>query len=152
MVETQPATAPGRRFSKNQFRIDLVAGTATCPVRVTVAITPSRRDRGRASFGRACSVCPLRQAVAVAGRVVAVHPQEATLAAAGARQHEPAWLADHRATRPMAERKLTHLLRRRHGGRRPRVRGLVRVGQDFKLLAGAVSLAGFAACRRTPAT
>jgi hypothetical protein len=41
--------------------------------------------------------------------------------------------------------KLAHLLRRRHGGRRARVRGLVRVAQDFRLLAGAVNLARFAA-------
>jgi hypothetical protein len=60
------------------------------------------------------------------------------------RQRDP-WLADDRATRPKVERKLAHLLRRRHGGRRARVRGLVRVAQDFKLLAGAVNLARFAA-------
>jgi hypothetical protein len=36
-------------------------------------------------------------------------------------------------------------LRRGHGGRRARVRGLARVAQDFKLLAGAVNLARFAA-------
>jgi hypothetical protein len=42
---------------------------------------------------------------------------------------------------PKVERKLAHLLRRRHRGRRARVRGLVRVGQDFKLLAGAVNQA-----------
>ena len=42
------------------------------------------------------------------------------------------------------ERKLAHLLRRRHGGRRVRVRGLMRVAQDWKLLAGAANLARFA--------
>jgi hypothetical protein len=76
--------------------------------------------------------------------VVAIHPHEAELAAARARQGDPAWLADYRATRPRVERKLAHLLRRRHGGRRARVRGLVRVGQDFRLLAAAVNLARFA--------
>jgi Transposase DDE domain len=63
------------------------------------------------------------------------------LTAARARQRDPSWRADYRATRPKVERKLAHLLRRRHGGRRARVRGLVRVGQDFKLLAAAVNLA-----------
>jgi len=147
MVKTQPATASGGRFGKDQFRIDLAAGTVTCPARVTVAIAPSRGGGGRARFGRACSVCPLRQACtgAIAGRVVAIHPHEAELAAARARQRDPAWRADDRATRPKVERKLAHLLRRRHGGRRARVRGLVRVAQDFKLLAGAVNLARFAA-------
>ena len=76
--------------------------------------------------------------------MVSIHPQEATLAAARTRQRDPVWRADYRATRPKVERKLAHLLRRRHGGRRARVRGLVRVTQDWKLLAGAVNLARFA--------
>jgi hypothetical protein len=146
MVKTQLPAAPSGRLAKDQFRIDLAAGTVTCPARVTVAIRPTRRGGGRARFGVACSVCPLRQVCtsSVRGRVVAVHPREAALAAARARQRDPAWRADYRATRPKVERKLAHLLRRRHGGRRARVRGLVRVGQDFKLLAAAINLARFA--------
>jgi len=146
MVKAQHPTAPGGRFAKDQFRLDLQASTATCPARVTVTIRPARRGGGRARFGAACSVCPLRQActTSVRGRVVAIHPREADLAVARARQRDPAWLADYRATRPKVERKLAHLLRRRHGGRRARVRGLVRVAQDFKLLAAAVNLARLA--------
>jgi Transposase DDE domain len=154
MVKTQVPTAPGGRFAKDQFRIELAAGTVTCPARVTVAIRPARRGRGHARFGPACSVCPLRQACtsSIGGRVVAVYPREAELAAARARQRDPAWLADYRATRPKVERKLAHLLRRRHGGRRARVRGLVRVAQDFRLLAAAVNLARLATLglRSTP--
>jgi len=147
MVKTQVPTAPGGRFGKDQFRVDLTGQTVTCPARVTVAIRPARGGGGRARFGVACSVCPLRQACTTStrGRVVAVHPHEAALGAARTRQRDPAWLADDRATRPKVERKLAHLLRRRHGGRRARVRGLVRVAQDFKLLAAAVNLARFAA-------
>jgi hypothetical protein len=146
MVKAQLPTAPGSRFTKGQFRIDLQAGTVTCPARVTAPILPASRGGGRARFGAACSVCPLRSACtsSVRGRVVAIHPQEAELATARARQRDPAWLADYRATRPKVERKLAHLLRRRHGGRRARVRGLVRVAQDFRLLAAAVNLARFA--------
>jgi hypothetical protein len=149
MVKAQVPTAPGGRFGKDQFRIDLRAQTVTCPARVTAAIRPARRGGGQARFGVACSVCPLRQACtsSARGRVVAVHPHEAALAAARARQRDPAWLADYRATRPKVERKLAHLLRRRHGGRRARMRGLVRVAEDFKLLAAAVNLARFAALR-----
>ena len=154
MVKTQVPTTPGGRFAKDQFRIDLQAQTVTCPARVTVAISPARRGGGRARFGVACSVCPLRQACtsSLRGRVVAVHPREAELAAARVGQRDPAWLADYRATRPKVERKLAHLLRRRHGGRRARVRGLVRVTQDFKLLAAAVNLARLASLglRSTP--
>jgi cytochrome c5 len=147
MVTAPVPTAPGGRFAKDQFRVNLQAQTVTCPARVTAAITPARRGGGRARFGAACSICPLRQACtsSVRGRVVAIHPHEAELAAARIRQRDPAWRADYRATRPKVERKLAHLLRRRHGGRHARVRGLVRVGQDFKLLAGAVNLARFAA-------
>jgi Transposase DDE domain len=58
MVTTQVPTAPGGRFAKDQFRIDLQAGTVTCPARVQVAITPARRGGGRAWFGAACNVCP----------------------------------------------------------------------------------------------
>jgi Transposase DDE domain len=105
MVKTQLPTAPSGRFAKDQFRLDLQAGTVTCPARVTVAIRPAPRGGGRARFGVACSVCPLRQGCtrSARGRVVAVHPREAELAAARARQRDPAWLADYRATRPKVE-------------------------------------------------
>lgn len=46
-----------------------------------------------------------------------------------------------RATRPKVERKLGHLMRRKHGGRRARVRGKDKVDADFNLLAAAVNLA-----------
>ena len=43
--------------------------------------------------------------------------------------------------RPKVERKLAHLMRRRHGGRRARVRGTTKVDADFNLLAAATNLA-----------
>jgi hypothetical protein len=91
MVKAQLPTAPGGRFAKDQFRIDLQAGTVTCPARVTAPILPASRGGGRARFGAACSVCPLRSACtgSVRGRVVAIHPREAELAAARARQRDP---------------------------------------------------------------
>ncbi|WP_330256245.1 transposase [Nocardia sp. NBC_00565] len=49
-----------------------------------------------------------------------------------------------RTTRPKVERKIGHLMRRRHGGRRARVRGRVKVAADFSLLAAAVNLARLA--------
>ena len=54
-------------------------------------------------------------------------------------------MADCRATRPKVAHKIGHLMRRRHGGRRARMRGTSRVGADFALLAAAVNLARFAA-------
>ena len=49
--------------------------------------------------------------------------------------------ADYTATRPKVERKIGHLMRRHHGGRRARVRGTAKVAADFSLLAAAVNLA-----------
>ena len=53
-------------------------------------------------------------------------------------------MEDYRKTRPKVERKIAHLVRRKHGGRRARVRGRERVGQDFTVLAAAVNLARLA--------
>jgi transposase len=147
MTKVAAPTAPHGHFPKDRFHIDLDAGGVTCPARLTVAIIPARGSGGVARFGRACAVCPLASACtsSPAGRTVTIHPHEARLQAARRRQREPAWRADYRAHRPTVERKLAHLLRRRHGGRRARVRGLVRVAQDWRLLAAAVNLARLAA-------
>lgn len=51
------------------------------------------------------------------------------------------WRQDYRATRPKVGRKLAHLMRRRHGGRRARMRGRHRIAADFSLLAAAHNLA-----------
>ena len=73
------------------------------------------------------------------GRTITIGPHEARLAAARIRQADPAWKADYRATRPKVERKIAHLMRRRHGGCRARVRGQPKVAADFALLAAAVN-------------
>jgi hypothetical protein len=43
------------------------------------------------------------------------------------------------------ERKLGHLMRRKHGGRGSRVRGTTKIGADFSLLAAAHNIARLAA-------
>jgi hypothetical protein len=144
--KTQHPNAPGGRFGKDRFDIDLGAGTVGCPAGHTAPIRPSREGGGTASFGPACAECPLREQCTTAadGRSVTIGPHEATLAAARTRQTDPTWIADYRATRPKVERKIGHLMRRKHGGRRARVRGRRRVDADFRLLAGAVNLARLA--------
>jgi hypothetical protein len=146
-VKIQAAVAPKGHFTKDQFQIDLAAGSVTCPAQRTASIVyradPRHRHHGQASFGPACTTCPLRGQCtsAAAGRTVTITAYEPELAAARARQADPDRAADYRATRPKVERKLAHLVRRRHGGRRVRVRGLVKVAADFNLLAAAVNLA-----------
>jgi hypothetical protein len=158
-VKIQAAVAPKGHFTKDQFQLDLAAGTVTCPARRTAPIIynadSGHRHHGQASFGEACASCPLRGQCtsAQAGRTVTITADEAELVAARARQADPDLAADYRATRPKVERKLAHLVRRRHGGRRVRVRGLAKVAADFSLLAAAVNLArlGVLGLRWTPA-
>ena len=133
-------------FSKDRFGIDLDAGAVTCPGGITAPIRPARAGGGTAYFASACPQCPLRTqcTTAAGGRTVSVGPHEQTLTDARARQADPAWVADYRGTRPKVERKLGHLMRRRHGGRRAQVRSTTRVDADFRLLAAAVNLARMA--------
>jgi hypothetical protein len=143
MVKVQPANAPGGRFSKDIFTIDLEAGQVTCPNQVTVGILPKSQTGGVARFGAACTRCPLadRCTTAKDGRVITISPHEEHLAQGRADSRDPGWLASYRATRPKVERKLAHMLRRRHGGRRARMRGRAKIDADFSLLAAAVNLA-----------
>ncbi len=148
-IKVQPPAAVTGHFPKDRFNIDLHARTVTCPAGVTAPIRVSRHKRhaGTARFGETCRACPLAAQCTTArdGRTITIGPHEARLAAARIRQADPAWKADYKATRPKVERKIGHLMRRRHGGRRARVRGQLKVAADFALLAAAVNLARLAA-------
>jgi hypothetical protein len=149
MTKVQPPTAPDGMFTKDQFDINLQDQTVTCPNRVTIPIRPVRGDKklaGKAEFGLHCRTCPLVDMCtkSKSGRRISISRHEARLTAARARQNQPAWKADYQATRPKVERKLAHLVRRRHGGRRARMRGRLRIAADFALLAAAVNLARLA--------
>ena len=153
-TKVQPPTAPGGRFAKDRFTIDLDSGTVTCPNAVSVAIRPAQTGGGVAVFGAVCAACPLavQCTTSAAGRTITISRYEAELARARTAQADPAWVADYRATRPKVERKIGHLMRRRHGGRRARVRGTTKVAADFSLLAAAVNLARLGALGLRQAT
>ncbi len=142
-TKVQPPTAPGGRYAKDRFVIDLNSGTVTCPGAVTVPIRPAKGGGGTAVFGPACASCPLATQCtsSTAGRTITISRYEAELTRARTTQANPAWVADYKATRPKVERKIGHLMRRRHGGRRARVRGRTKVAADFSLLAAAINLA-----------
>ncbi|MBM0230166.1 IS1182 family transposase [Micromonospora sp. ATA51] len=148
-TKVQPPNAPAGKFTKDRFDINLDAATVTCPAGLTVSIRPVKghaRHAGKADFGTACAICPLRGQCTESkiGRSITISRHEAHLTTARTRQTDPAWQADYRATRPKVERKIAHLMRRRHGGRRARMRGRTRVAADFTLLAAAVDLARLA--------
>jgi hypothetical protein len=143
MVKVQAANAPDGRFTKDAFTIDLEAGQVTCPNQVRAPIRPKPGGGGAARFKAACATCPLAAQCTTAknGRVITIGPYEHHLAKGRARSKDPGWLAAYRATRPKVERKIAHLMRRRHGGRRARVRGQAKVTADFSLLAAAANIA-----------
>ena len=122
------AKAPGRpdrkHFPKNDFHLDLAAGSCTCPAgQVTRTIVPAgkRTDRtGRVyrlqAFqfdGAVCGVCPLRPECIAAqgskGRRVLIHPQEALLQQGRALQQSPAY-DEYRARRVVVEHRLARLV------------------------------------------
>ncbi|WP_433655864.1 IS1182 family transposase [Nocardia sp. CA-128927] len=148
-VKVQPASSVKGHFSKDRFEIDLDRAVVRCPAGHTAPIRPRKGQPstiGAAAFGAACGGCPLRQQCtsAAAGRTIGIGAHEKHLLPARARRLDPAWRAEYRATRPKVERKIGHLMRRRHGGRRARVRGKVKTAADFSLLAAAVNLARLA--------
>jgi hypothetical protein len=143
-LKVQPSARIKGHYDKDRFTIDLDARTVSCPAGSVAGIRAhGGRHAETAEFGAACAECLLRGGCTTAktGRTIAISPYEVHLAAGRARQTDPVWKADYRATRPKVERKIGHLMRRRHGGRRARVRGQVKVAADFSLLAAAVNLA-----------
>jgi len=153
-TKVQPPSAPGGRFAKDRFTIDLDLGTVTCPNAVTIAIRPANTGGGTAVFDGVCTPCPLtvQYTGSAAGHTITISRYQAELARARTAQVDPAWVADYKATRPKVERKIAHLMRRRHGGRRARVRRMTKVAADFSLLAAAVNLARLGALGLRPAT
>jgi hypothetical protein len=144
--KSQTPSAPGGMFTKDRFTVNLDDDTVECPNGVTVTIRRGKDGAGTAHFGDVCAGCPLRDQCtkAAGGRTISVGVNEAVLARARKQQATPGWAEDYRATRPKVERKLGHLMRRKHGGRRARVRGKVKVAADFSLLAAATNLARLA--------
>ena len=125
---TLTARVPGRpdrkHFPKEDFHIDLEAGTCTCPAgNVTRRIRPlgtrtaatgrTHQLKAFQFYGAVCGVCPLRtQCVAAApstGRTVQLHPQETLLQQARALQQSEAF-GEYRRRRVVVEHRLARLV------------------------------------------
>lgn len=79
----------GGLFSKDDFSIDLEAGTVTCPAGQVAQIpTIGSRGRAQARFGSSCRACPLQTRCTTSrkGRIVEVRAVEAILAQARAQR------------------------------------------------------------------
>ena len=149
-----PAPRANGTFNKDLFVIDLDEDTVRCPAGEIADIERDDHGDGIARFAEACDGCPFRGdcTTSKSGRTIRVGRFEAALSEARQQQTNPGWRADYRATRPKIERKLAHLMFRRHGGRRARVRGRTKVDADFNLLAAAHNLHRLATLKWQPQT
>jgi len=146
-VKVQPPSARQGMFSQDDFEIDTKAAEVRCPAGVRVSLRVLNDGASIAEFGGNCDGCPLRSRCteSKSGRTIKLHPKHSTLDRHRKHQRNEAWRKQYRKVRPRVERKIGHLMRRKHGGRRARVRGRERVKQDFALLAASINLARLAA-------
>jgi hypothetical protein len=133
-IPLRPAVPDG--CTKDDFAIDLHAGTVTCPAGHTVAITPG----GRAVFDWRCGPCPLRERCTRAkdGKTLNLHPHEAELGAARRQAATLTFQASYRRWRPMVERSIAWLVT--NGHRRVRYRGLARNQLGLSVRVAAIHL------------
>jgi len=141
-VKVQPPSSLHGHFSLSEFDIDLSKNTVKCPGGQLITLRKRRDERSYAQFGDHCTNCPLRARCTDSpqGRTVSLHPKHEMLERARRRQQNPAWKSKYRSIRPKVERKISHLMRRKHGGRHARVRGTARVALDFATRAAALNL------------
>lgn len=109
------------RFSRDDFTVDHLARTATCPAGHTVSISPT----GRASFRQHCRGCPMRSqcTTAAKGRQLQITAHDADMVEARRAWRDGDFAAAYRRWRPMVERSLAWLVR---PGRRVAYRGTAR--------------------------
>jgi hypothetical protein len=145
-LQVQLPSARGGKFSQDQFEIDTKAAKGRCPAGVRVSLRVLNDGSSIADFGESCAECPLRPQCTESkfGRTIKLHPKHETLDRHRKHQRDEAWKKPSRKVRPRVERKIGHLMRRKHGGRRARMRGRERVKQDFALLAASINLARLA--------
>lgn len=111
----QPSPAPGGYFSKDEFGIDLEAGTVTCPAGQTTSIPTTKARRRQARFdAEVCAACPLRDRCTqrAGGRIVEINDNEELLLAARQARWTPQFRQRYRE-RARVERKNAQLKSRR---------------------------------------
>ena len=104
-----------------------------------MAIRDGRRHRS-AHFGQLCRSCPLQAACTTArrGRAISIHPHEAALQHAKARQKDPDLPG------PSWSAKISHFTHRPWGGRKAECRGHARILTDILIRASVINLARLA--------
>jgi IS5 family transposase len=109
-------------FSVDDFVVDMVGRTVTCPNGITVHITRS----SRATFGVKCNGCALRAQCTnrVGGRIVKIHKHHDHLVAGRRAAETEEFQEIYRQHRPMVERSIAWLVAK--GNRKVSFRGIPR--------------------------
>jgi hypothetical protein len=110
-----PSSAPKGYYRKDEFTIDLQAGTVTCPAGHIATIPTSTARRRRARFGaRVCAGCPLRDRCTKrsGGRTIDINDDEELLIEARQARWTPQFRRRYRQ-RAQVERKNAQLKSRR---------------------------------------
>lgn len=147
VARVPPAPAVAGCFSKDEFAINLEAGSITCPAGEVTYASTERVSRGGTFYfdGQVCAGCTLREACtrrspAVMrkegrGRSIRLHPREAILQRARALENTER-IQHLLKQRPLVERRLAHLMHGRGQLRQARYRG--RAKTQFQALAAAL--------------
>lgn len=108
-------------FTVDDFTIDEMANTVTCPAGTTRPLSA----KGRVSFGSVCASCPLMSQCTRAknGRKMRIHPHDRLRRQHRVRAADPEFQAVYRQHRPMVERSIAWMTR---GARRVHYRGVVK--------------------------
>ena len=124
VIKPGPLSSPvAGGFTIDDFVVDEIAGTATCPNGVTRRVTPKRA----VTFGVACRGCPLRERCTTSktGRSLALHPHDVLLRQARRDWRENEDLRQiYRRHRPMVERSIAWLVGPKGRCRKLRYRGV----------------------------
>jgi IS5 family transposase len=147
VARVPPASSPTGCFSKDDFSVDLEAGSVTCPAGQTTRQMYRRASGGSTLYfdGKVCAACPLRTACTRQdpevmrrkgrGRNIQLHPLEATLQRARALEGTDR-VQGLLKQRPLVERRLAHLMSGRGRLRQARYRGPAKT--QFQALAAAL--------------
>ena len=123
-------------FNRDDFVIDHLARTATCPAGVTVTISQS----SRAPFGLHCRGCSLRSRCTTAkdGMHLTLSRNDQELVGARRQWRDAAVISDYRRWRPMVERSIAWLVA--NGHRRVRFRGVAKNQLGLSTRVAAINL------------
>jgi transposase len=142
-----PTHRPEGRYAKADFAVDVAAGSVTCPAGHTVRESRAKVDGAGATWRvftfprEVCAGCPRRAPCTTAtrtGRTISLHPDEAVLQEALARQQSPGFRKRYHRARATVERIISHLTR--HGLRQGRYVGRAKALFQALWVAAAVNL------------